>query len=1182
MKGSGWLVFAAFMAGILAAEPVASAANASVSGATINVSITPGAATKTNNAYAPNPVQASVGDTVVWTNNDSTLHTAISGTAGGGATGLFGGTNDSPRLIAPARTQDFTFTEAGQFPYFCALHPTMVGTVIVSEGNSGLTIRTDRSIYDTGNTVRINGGVEEIQADLPVTIRVTHEDGSLVRIDQTIVSSDGRYNYAFVIQGVLFEPNKTYTLTAIYGDLTANTSFRIKSSDSGSCFDLEPTMIGTEGHDVLNGTSGNDVIVGLRGNDVINGLGGDDVICGGLGLDDLYGGEGNDKIFGGNGNDLISGNSGNDGLWGSQGWDRLLGDLGNDFLFGGVGNDSLEGGDGEDRLFGQDGDDTIDGVPEDDDPGQVFDIIVEIDDTEPGLGGEITITGIIDGADEGDEVEITIREPNGGIDDIETTIEDDGEFEASYEIPDSADEGIYEIEVEFMSEEPVFAYFLIDEEADDVEVFTDDTYEPGDDVEITGVVDDPITGVDTVEIRVLTPEGDDIGPGSVNLDGDDEFEETVNLDFIARLGIYAIIVEYDGAEAGWAIFEVEGSRSSAEMTASLADSTLNPGDEVAITGSIDEDDVDVDEVLLTVEDPDGMEILNDGVRPDPDGNFEFEFDLDADAETGTYEITLQYADYDDKTLAFTVSHFSSDGPEITAELEESSFAPGDEVLISGSIEAHDVTDVELVDINVQNSQLSVIFDNSTLPDNDGAFTFNIRLPADAPEGQYQIFLKYHDYQDKLVLFYVESPAAELDARLELDQPVNVSNDPGHSIHQDMVVSGEHVYIAWMAEEFPTSSVYFKASNDGGLSFAQAIELSKGGFNYPPILATFGSDVYVVWTHEVNGEASVGFRASHDNGATFDVLKNLGDSTSSYSPLDIAAYDNNVYIVFDRFGESETEKVIRTSHNRGVTFGEPFIFSTGPCGGTEPHVSAWENHVYLTAQDPCEPHPDLLFRVSHNNGTSFSKPLYLGDESQQVKIASNGSFVYIVWNENTQDVNFRMSSDYGETFSPTKALEGVVDISNPYPDITLSGNRDVYVTWFANTFSTDDVETHVFFIASHDNGQTFGPLKQLDSHLDYSIDAKVAAAGEHVFVVWQNESAEWHPSGSEVMLKRSEDGGASFGERVVIDGDTGDSLGFAKLSLIAKDDSVYISWSDSEAIEGPPDVLLLKGHIVPVE
>jgi plastocyanin len=34
--------------------------------------------------------------------------------------------------MPPAGTFEYTFTEAGEVPYFCILHPNMVGTVSVS------------------------------------------------------------------------------------------------------------------------------------------------------------------------------------------------------------------------------------------------------------------------------------------------------------------------------------------------------------------------------------------------------------------------------------------------------------------------------------------------------------------------------------------------------------------------------------------------------------------------------------------------------------------------------------------------------------------------------------------------------------------------------------------------------------------------------------------------------------------------------------------------------------------------------------------------------------------------------------------------------------------------------------------------------------------------------------------
>jgi plastocyanin len=63
---------------------------------------------------------------VTWTNDDSQPHTATSGEAV-----IPDGRFDSG-IMAPAATFDFTFTEAGEYPYFCLLHPNMVGTVSVS------------------------------------------------------------------------------------------------------------------------------------------------------------------------------------------------------------------------------------------------------------------------------------------------------------------------------------------------------------------------------------------------------------------------------------------------------------------------------------------------------------------------------------------------------------------------------------------------------------------------------------------------------------------------------------------------------------------------------------------------------------------------------------------------------------------------------------------------------------------------------------------------------------------------------------------------------------------------------------------------------------------------------------------------------------------------------------------
>jgi plastocyanin len=100
----------------------------------IQVSIVEGASTMSDKAFDPNPVNVKVGDTVTWTNKDSQIHTVISGT--GPSDPAMGKVFDSSpglkTLLSPNQTFSHKFDTAGEFPYFCTLHPAMVGKVVVS------------------------------------------------------------------------------------------------------------------------------------------------------------------------------------------------------------------------------------------------------------------------------------------------------------------------------------------------------------------------------------------------------------------------------------------------------------------------------------------------------------------------------------------------------------------------------------------------------------------------------------------------------------------------------------------------------------------------------------------------------------------------------------------------------------------------------------------------------------------------------------------------------------------------------------------------------------------------------------------------------------------------------------------------------------------------------------------
>ena len=98
----------------------------------VQATIVPGASTLTDTSYSPNPIQAKVGQEVKWTNDDSAFHTVTSGTTGAPDGKFDSGLQGPTALTAKGKTFEHTFDAAGEYPYFCTLHPAMVGTVTVS------------------------------------------------------------------------------------------------------------------------------------------------------------------------------------------------------------------------------------------------------------------------------------------------------------------------------------------------------------------------------------------------------------------------------------------------------------------------------------------------------------------------------------------------------------------------------------------------------------------------------------------------------------------------------------------------------------------------------------------------------------------------------------------------------------------------------------------------------------------------------------------------------------------------------------------------------------------------------------------------------------------------------------------------------------------------------------------
>lgn len=98
------------------------------SGSVTTVSIPVGASVPTNGQfYEPNNLDTSVGSMVTWVNDDTASHTVTSGIVENNRPTPDGSFDSG--IINPGDSFPFVFDKAGEYPYYCTIHPFMTGKV---------------------------------------------------------------------------------------------------------------------------------------------------------------------------------------------------------------------------------------------------------------------------------------------------------------------------------------------------------------------------------------------------------------------------------------------------------------------------------------------------------------------------------------------------------------------------------------------------------------------------------------------------------------------------------------------------------------------------------------------------------------------------------------------------------------------------------------------------------------------------------------------------------------------------------------------------------------------------------------------------------------------------------------------------------------------------------------------
>jgi hypothetical protein len=351
----------------------------------------------------------------------------------------------------------------------------------------------------------------------------------------------------------------------------------------------------------------------------------------------------------------------------------------------------------------------------------------------------------------------------------------------------------------------------------------------------------------------------------------------------------------------------------------------------------------------------------------------------------------------------------------------------------------------------------------------------------------------------------------------------------------------NVYVVWEEEISGDFNIFFSASYDNGQTFSFPINISKtpdGNSSLSPQISTEGNNVYVVWQEEFPSTTEVFFVMSNDKGQTFSLPKSISESTGSSVSPQISTKENQVYVVWEDLSNFPNSEIFFTASNdNGNTFSDPVNLSENTGSSAEPHISTEGNNVYILWLDSTSGSSEFFFRVSNDNGNTFSILDSLSDNGingVDPRISSEGNNVYIVWRVPASggfDVFFTVSNDNGNTFSDPVNLSN--SASTNFPQISSEGNN-VYVVWTESQIPSFNLE--IFFTVSNDNGNTFSDPVNLSENSGSSFVPQISSERDHVYVVWQDDTL-----GTEkVFFRSSDNNGETFGPIDVLGNNNRDS------------------------------------------
>ncbi|MCK4265995.1 MAG: exo-alpha-sialidase, partial [Thermoplasmata archaeon] len=330
---------------------------------------------------------------------------------------------------------------------------------------------------------------------------------------------------------------------------------------------------------------------------------------------------------------------------------------------------------------------------------------------------------------------------------------------------------------------------------------------------------------------------------------------------------------------------------------------------------------------------------------------------------------------------------------------------------------------------------------------------------------------------------------------------------------DVAVSGDCVYVVWRDSRSGSHEVYFKKSEDGGVSWSQDVKISNSSLVVEgPHLEVNGNHIHVVWG-QYDMRREVHYRNSTDGVETWNLDVRLSKLDNSPSMTPVFTVDgNNIHVIW-------TE---------------------------EPNFCGLQ-YIY--------------YRNSTNGGNSWNSIQNITDYGYDwgTCIAANGLYVHVMhvrWVPN--EMFYIRSTDGGITWEPEQQLSPI-DVRDSWQNSIAVWQDNVHLV-FGDTI---DGSNEVHYMNSTDNGMTWEthPGKRISDIPDWSFLADMAIDENTINVVWGDSRDLYGTVGMpfEIYLTNSTDGGITWSLNVRL---TFAENSSANPSIAMVNGKIHVVWVDN--------------------